>query len=37
MTKEEIIRAYYSGWEKKQRSAVESMLADGFAFTSPQR
>jgi hypothetical protein len=35
MTKEEIIRDYYSGWEKKEWSAVESLLADGFTFTSP--
>lgn len=35
MTKEEIIRTYYSGWEKKQWSAVDNLLADGFTFTSP--
>lgn len=35
MTKEEIIRAYYSGWEKKEWGAVDSVLADDFTFTSP--
>lgn len=35
MTKEEIIRAYYSGWEKKEWGAVHSVLADDFTFTSP--
>jgi hypothetical protein len=35
MTNEEIIRAYYSGWEKKQWSAVDNLLGDGFTFTSP--
>jgi ketosteroid isomerase-like protein len=35
MTNEEIIRVYYSGFEKKDWSAVESLLADGFTFTSP--
>lgn len=35
MTKAEIIRVYYSGWEQKQWSVVESVLADGFTFTSP--
>jgi SnoaL-like domain len=35
MTKEEIIRNYYSGWEKKEWRALESLLADGFTFTSP--
>jgi ketosteroid isomerase-like protein len=34
-TKEEMIRAYYSGWEKKQWSTIESLLADDFTFTSP--
>jgi ketosteroid isomerase-like protein len=35
MTKEEMINAYYSGWEKKQWSTIESVLADDFTFTSP--
>ncbi|MGH9759964.1 MAG: nuclear transport factor 2 family protein, partial [Blastocatellia bacterium] len=35
MTENEIIRTYYSGWEKKEWSAVESLLADDFTFTSP--
>ncbi|MDQ2835716.1 MAG: nuclear transport factor 2 family protein [Acidobacteriota bacterium] len=35
MTKEEMVRAYYSGWETKQWSTVESLLADDFTFTSP--
>jgi hypothetical protein len=33
--KEEMIQAYYSGWEKKQWSTIESLLADDFTFTSP--
>ena len=35
MTKEEIIGAYYSAYEKKQWSAMESVLADSFTFSSP--
>jgi hypothetical protein len=35
MTKEESIRAYYSGWEKKESGPVDGVLADGFTFTSP--
>jgi hypothetical protein len=35
MTNEEIVREYYSGWEKKNWSTVDGFLADGFAFTSP--
>jgi ketosteroid isomerase-like protein len=35
MTKEEIIRQYYSGWESKDWSAIDSVLADDFTFTSP--
>jgi hypothetical protein len=35
MTKPEIIRAYYSGWEKKDWQAVSRVLADNFTFTSP--
>jgi hypothetical protein len=34
-TKEEAIRRYYSGWEKKEWSAIDSVLADDFTFTSP--
>jgi ketosteroid isomerase-like protein len=34
-TKQEMIRTYYSGWEKKDWSAIDSLLADGFTFTSP--
>lgn len=35
MTKEEIIRKYYSAWENKDWSAVDSVLAEDFTFTSP--
>jgi hypothetical protein len=35
VAKDKVIRDYYSGWEKKDWSAVESQLADGFTFTSP--
>jgi ketosteroid isomerase-like protein len=35
MTKKEIIRNYYTGWEKKEWIAVEQLLADQFTFSSP--
>lgn len=35
MTQHQIIRTYYSGWEKKEWSAIETLLADTFTFTSP--
>ena len=35
MTKEEVLRAYYSAFEKKQWSAMDSLLADSFTFTTP--
>ncbi len=35
MTKEDVIRAYYSGYEKKEWGLVDGVLADGFTFTSP--
>ena len=35
LTKEQIIRTYYSGWEKKEWSLIDSVLADSFTFTSP--
>lgn len=35
MIKEQVIRSYYSAWQKKQWSTIESVLADGFTFTSP--
>jgi len=35
MSSEEIIRNYYSGWENKNWSVIESLLAAGFTFTSP--
>ncbi len=35
MTKEQIVRNYYLGWEKKEWGAIDSLLADGFTFTSP--
>jgi len=34
-TNEEIIRNYYSGWEKKEWGAIDRVLADDFTFTSP--
>lgn len=33
--KEKIVRAYYSGFERKDWNAVASQFADGFTFTSP--
>lgn len=35
VSKEKIIREYFSGWEKKDWSQVEKNLAEGFTFTSP--
>ncbi len=35
MNVEEIIRAYYSGYELKKWKAVENLLAENFTFTSP--
>jgi hypothetical protein len=35
VTREEVIRNYYSGWEKKEWTAIDRLLADGFTFTSP--
>jgi ketosteroid isomerase-like protein len=35
MNKQEIIRSYYAGWERKDRGAVESLLTSDFSFTSP--
>jgi SnoaL-like domain len=35
MRKEELIRAYYTGWEKKDWQAVKVLLADDFTFSSP--
>jgi ketosteroid isomerase-like protein len=35
MTKEQIIRTYYSGYEKKDWSLTGGVLADSFTFTSP--
>ena len=32
---DEIIRAYYSGYEQKEWMAVENLLAENFTFTSP--
>jgi SnoaL-like domain len=34
-SRDETIRAYYSGWEKKHWGTVENLLADNFTFTSP--
>ncbi len=33
--KEKVVRAYYSGFEKKDWNAVAARLADSFTFTSP--
>jgi ketosteroid isomerase-like protein len=35
MTKEDAIRNYYAGWERKDWNAVRSLLGGGFTFTSP--
>jgi SnoaL-like domain len=35
MTTKQLIRTYYSGWEKKEWSLIDSVLADSFTFTSP--
>lgn len=35
MTNEEIIRIYYSAFEKKDWNSVEKLLADDFSFISP--
>jgi hypothetical protein len=35
MIQDQIIRNYYSGWEKKEWSTIDSLLADSFTFTSP--
>ncbi|HEX5167643.1 MAG TPA: nuclear transport factor 2 family protein [Cyclobacteriaceae bacterium] len=32
---EKSIKAYFSGWQKKDWSIVAGQLADGFSFTSP--
>lgn len=35
MNHERTIREYFDGWRKKDWSAVEALLADGFTFISP--
>ncbi|MHB8525773.1 MAG: nuclear transport factor 2 family protein [Candidatus Acidiferrales bacterium] len=35
MTREEMIRNYYAGWERKDWKVIESLLAGSFTFTSP--
>lgn len=35
MTKEETLRNYYAGWEKKDWTTIDRLLADSFTFTSP--
>lgn len=35
MSKKEIIRNYYAGWENKEWPVVDSLLAEGFTFSSP--
>jgi hypothetical protein len=34
MTNEELIRAYYAGWERKDWRAVDGVLTSGFNFSS---
>src|ERR1700683_2465902 len=34
MTNETLIQTYYSGWDKREWSLVDSLLADSFTFTS---
>jgi SnoaL-like protein len=34
-TREQLIRRYYSGWEKKEWALIDGVLADNFTFTSP--
>jgi len=31
---QDVIRKYYAGWEKKEWSAIDTLLADNFTFTS---
>ena len=33
--KEKVVKAYYSGFERKDWNAVAAQFADGFTFTSP--
>ena len=33
--KEKVVRAYYSGFERRDWNAVAAQFADGFTFTSP--
>lgn len=35
MQNEQLIRIYYSGWEKREWSVVDGVLAEEFTFTSP--
>ena len=35
MNASEILRSYFAAWERKDRSALEALLAEGFTFTSP--
>lgn len=35
MRHETTIRTYFSAWEQKDWEMIESLLADGFTFTSP--
>lgn len=35
MTQETTIRTYFSAWEQKDWELIESLLAEGFTFTSP--
>ncbi len=33
--KEKVVKAYYSGFERKDWNAVADQFAEGFTFTSP--
>jgi len=35
MSHSDVLRAYFSAWESKDRPALETLLTDGFTFTSP--
>lgn len=35
VSKEKIIKDYFTGWEQNDWNQVENLLADGFTFTSP--
>jgi ketosteroid isomerase-like protein len=35
MTASDILRSYFSAWERKDRPTLEALLAEDFTFTSP--